>query len=126
MSKIYVSVSVEGASEAEVRAALSRIVGPLFGEWSQWHLFGIHVDVVDMSSAYAYGAKFEADKLAVAEKTEPEVVDVDLFARSDLDVRELQVALAHVIAREIAKIMKKKTVIYDRESEIQLASYGAV
>jgi len=102
MAKRYVTVTVEGFTLDAVEAALSEIVGPALNQVRITHFVGIHIDVSDVSEAVVYGSQYETAEDKSSDPGAKVVVDVDLYAGRESPVRQLQLALAAVIADQLS------------------------
>jgi len=128
MAKRYVTVTVESASEDGVARSLGRLIGPLMPEWRTKHFVGIHLDILDVTSAIEYGRQVESAASPERPDAAPSArtIDIDLYSRSELPVKELQVALAHAIAAGISADLKTSAVVSDDHAVIARYLSGAV
>ena len=98
MAKRYSIVVIEGHPLEDVEGALASIVGPLLEQWRGSHLFGIRIDISDVSDAVRYGMEFE-------EKNHPTpiypVVEIDIYANTLRETSTIENALTEFIAARV-------------------------
>lgn len=122
MAKRYVSVSIEGHSVSVVETALAGVVGPGLSAWRSGHFCGVHIDVADMTSALAYADSVATD----ARATDAPVVDIDVYARADLDVHGLQLAIARTLAAGLTEVLKAAATVTSNDEIVARYEGGAI
>lgn len=99
MAKRYDVLELQNVSLVQVREALARAVGPLCDQWMSSHMMGIHLDILDVSHAVAFGAAWEAGH--PDQPVDVQVVHVFLWSRPELGMLDVQRCLAGAIAARL-------------------------
>lgn len=111
MAKRYSIVVIEGHTLEDVEGALASIVGPLLEQWRGSHLFGIRIDISDVSDAVRYGMEFEEEGRPTPIYP---VVEIDIYADTLRETSTIESALIKFIAAKVkAELGTAVSIRYD-------------